>query len=398
MRAEIKKGRLIGEVVAPPSKSMAHRLLICAMLSDGESVVKNVAYSQDILATLDSITAFGYDIKKDSYTVNIKKGKEKDEIILPCRESGSTLRFFIPLCWTTGKKIKLVGSEKLLSRPMDVYQNVAEKNAFYFQIKEKEIITQGLLKNGVYEIDGSVSSQFITGLAFALTQIEGESTIKIIPPLESKPYVNMTVSAMKKFELGIEYVDDLTIKVTGKKGKAKEVEVEGDYSNSAFLHAFNLIGGEVNVKGLPIDSEQGDRVYLRYFEMIKNSTPTLDVKDCIDLAPILMTMAGIFNGATLVGTERLKIKESDRGVAMAEELAKAGVRVEVLNNEIRVLKSELKKPIIPFYGHNDHRIVMSMAVLCSLVGGEIDGIEAVNKSYPNFFNDIIKLKAKVEIK
>ena len=177
--------------------------------------------------------------------------------------------------------------------------------------------------------------------------------------------------------------------------KPKTIEVEGDYSNAAFLDAFNYLGGNVQVTGLKETSLQGDKVYKEYFEKLKKENATLDISDCPDLGPVLMALAAALNGAKFIGTKRLKIKESDRGSVMCEELSKFGIKSKIYENEIEIIKGELKAPTEVLSGHNDHRIVMSLSLLLSKTGGKIDEAEAVRKSYPGFFEDIKKLGIEV---
>ena len=197
---------------------------------------------------------------------------------------------------------------------------------------------------------------------------------------------------MAKFGVRISKADERTFYIKGnQRCKNRSVSVEGDYSNAAFLDAFNLIGGNVVVTGLSKNTAQGDYVYKDYFFELQNGTSILDLSDCPDLAPILMTVAALYNGAVFTGTNRLKIKESDRGEAMREELSKFGAKVIIEENKITVNKADLKTPVTYLNGHNDHRIVMSLAILASVTGGEIYGAEAVSKSFPDFFTKISSL-------
>jgi 3-phosphoshikimate 1-carboxyvinyltransferase len=195
----------------------------------------------------------------------------------------------------------------------------------------------------------------------------------------------------------VEFTDEYRIDIKASKMNAFFGKIEGDYSNAAFLDAFNHIGSEITIENLKPDSLQGDKVYAEYFDKISNGTPTLDVSDCPDLAPVLFALAALKNGATFTGTDRIKVKKSDRGMAMHEELAKLGGGLVFGDNYIVVPKQELKYSGEVLDGHNDHRIVMAMSVILSKVGGAIDGIEAVRKSYPGFFEDIIKLGAEVTL-
>ena len=206
----------------------------------------------------------------------------------------------------------------------------------------------------------------------------------------------MTVEALKTFGVDIEFKDNCFVIPEVCKFRPADVTVEGDYSNAAFLDALTILGGDVKVAGLREDSLQGDKVYREYFAALKNGAPILDISQCPDLGPVLIAVAAAKNGAVFTGTARLKIKESDRGHAMAEELKKFGVELEIGENHIKV-PCGISTPKATLYGHNDHRIVMSMAVLCTLTGGKIDGAEAVAKSYPDFWDKLTALGIEANI-
>ena len=400
MIAIFRPSRLCGNISAPPSKSMAHRYLLGAALTGEKCVLTGVDYSEDILATIDCLEALGAKITRegDKVTVIGDKLGATDGARLNCRESGSTLRFLIPLALCFGKSVTFCGSKRLFERPQSVYAELCAQHGFDFEMGEDTLTVCGRLESGEYKIRGDVSSQFISGLVFALVYLGGKSSLEIIPPFESKPYVDLTLEALRAFGADVRFVSEYKIEIKPSELCAYSAGIEGDYSNAAFLDAFNCIGSEVNVCGLRADSLQGDRVYREYFELINNGTPTLDVSDCPDLAPILIALAALKNGAVLVGTDRLAAKESDRGRAMHAELVKLGGGLEFGENSITVSKQTLVYGGEVLDGHNDHRIVMAMSVILSHIGGEIDGIEAVRKSYPSFFEDIKALGAEVEIK
>lgn len=401
MKVKIKKGIARGYVDAPPSKSMAHRMLICAGLSGGICYVKGIAESQDILATIDCLEALGAKCEKQGDTIKVIgiNAKElKESTVLKCRESGSTLRFFIPICLLADSKIKLLGSERLLQRPLNVYEDICAEKGMFFIHNENEVEVCGPLKAGTYKLAGNVSSQFVTGLLFALPLLQQDSRIEITPPVESRSYINMTVSALDMFGVRAYWEDENTLVIPGNQEYgAKEVTVEGDYSNAAFLKALNLFGGEVKVGNLAANSLQGDRVYTAMYDKLKVSKPELNLSDCPDLGPILFAVASALDGGVFTGTARLRIKESDRATVMAEELKKFGVNVVVGEDQVIVDGGNLNKPLEELYGHNDHRIVMSMAVLSTITGGTIKGAEAVSKSFPDFFEKLKSLGIEVEV-
>ncbi len=395
MNAEIRKGKYSGVVEAPPSKSAAHRLLICAGLCGGRSVIHGISESEDMKATLDCLRALGAVCTKEGNTVTVTgtDPRKRGEAVFPCRESGSTLRFFIPLCLLSESEAKLTGSPTLLSRPLDVYEEICAGQGLDFERSEEGITVSGALSGGYFRIPGDISSQFISGLMFALPLLEGYSVIELIPPVASKPYIDMTADALLKFGIKTDLTSDNRILIPGGQTyQPAEVSAEGDWSNAAFFLALEALGNEITVEGLDRNTLQGDAVIRRLLGRLIRSRPTISVDACPDLAPVLMAVAAASNGCELIGTDRLKIKESDRGQAMAEELSKFGVPVVIGDNCISVTAPEkLKAPALPIDGHNDHRIVMACAVLLTLTGGVISGAEAVKKSYPDFFRDLFSL-------
>ena len=397
MKATFEPFKLNGRIDAPPSKSMAHRYLIGAALSGEKCVISGVDYSEDILATIDCLKSLGAEIRIENDTVTIigDNFMNSKYSVLDCRESGSTLRFFIPLALCIGEKITFRGSKRLFERPFDVYEKLCLDNNFEFNKSEDSLTVCGKLKSGEYKIRGDISSQFITGLIFALSYLNDDSSICITPPFESRSYVNLTVSAMKSFGADIYFENDNYIVIKKSNSKSFSGNVEGDYSNAAFLDAFNYIGSVVEIDNLIDNSLQGDKVYKEYFDAISNGVPTLDISDCPDLGPVLIALASLHNGATFIGTDRLKIKESDRGKSMHEELVKVGGGLIFGDNTITVPKLKIQCNAPSFNGHNDHRIVMALSLILSVCGGSIDGAEAIRKSYPGFFDDIKKLGAKV---
>lgn len=392
-----------GTVAAPPSKSMSHRLLLCAGMSEGESIVHGVLESEDISATIDCLSSFGVKIKYDKKSgtavvngVDFRHACPSD--ILNCRESGSTLRFFLPTALLCGETVTMTGAPSLLRRPMGVYRDFcAECNLFYHS-DENGITVKGIPRPGKYTVAGNISSQFISGFLFALPLLDGDSYLTITPPIESRSYISLTLSAISEFGIKTEWKDEKTIFIPGNQSyRPHECTVEGDYSNAAFLDAFNLLGGDVTVTGLCEDTLQGDSIYLRYYELLKIGSPAIHIGDCPDLGPVLFALAAAGFGGVFSGTRRLKIKESDRAAVMAEELKKFGVRVTVRDDSVVVYPQSFHKPDGILFGHNDHRIVMALAVLASKTGGVIEGAEAVTKSYPNFFDVLAELGVEVKI-
>lgn len=395
--------RARGTVQAPPSKSMAHRLLLAAALANGESTVRGVAFSEDILATLDGISGFGAEARIDGDTVFVRgvcPAEGKGSHLLPCRECGSTLRFLIPLCFLGGGSYRLTGSERLLSRPLSVYRKIAEEQGLTLSVGTDGITAEGRLAPGDYTVRGDESSQYISGLLFALPLLSADSTLTVTLPFESRPYVAMTVAALSAFGIRIDRKAENVFHIPGKQNYTPaDVTVEGDYSNAAFLDAFTLAGGDVTVTGLSTDSLQGDRIYRDLYPILGNGTEDIFLGDCPDLAPVLFTAAALAGRKTplrFTGTRRLRIKESDRAAAMAAELGKCGIRLAVEEDSVTVYPGAPTAPKEPLCGHNDHRVVMSLSVLLSVTGGVLHGAEAVKKSYPAFFSVIRALGVKAE--
>lgn len=395
MKVTIKTGRAHGSVAAPPSKSMAHRLLICAALADGESIVRGVAASEDVKATIACARALGARVEVDGDTVRVRGVDPRTAApkeTLFCNESGSTLRFFVPIALLSSANVMFSGAPSLFRRPMELYEQLCAERGLLFSKDAETLVVKGPITAGEYRLAGNVSSQFISGLLFALPLLDGDSILRITPPIESRSYISLTVEALATFGVRTVWQDDYTLLIPGnQRYRASDVTVEGDYSGAAFLAALSALGGDVDVTGLRADSLQGDRVYERLFPMLVRGTPTIHIGDCPDLGPILFSVAAAKNGAVFTGTARLRIKESNRGAVMAGELAKFGTTVTVEEDSIVVYPSDFHAPTATLQGHNDHRIVMSLAILATLTGGEIEGAEAVAKSFPDFFEKLSAL-------
>ena len=398
MDVVIRPCTLRGEAKAPPSKSYAHRALICAALA-GSGTVDGIENSQDMGATLDCIRALGAVFEKDGSSVRILSRKEiKTPQVFSCRESGSTLRFFIPVAAALFESARFEGSARLIERGTGVYEELFSKKGIKLEKSKNGISITGKLTGGEFEIAGNISSQFATGLLFALPLTEDGPVLKITPPVESRPYIDITLDVMKRFgieitekEKNVFYIKD------GQKYRGAEMQIPGDWSNAAALLAFNSTGGDVNVTGLDYESVQGDRFCVEALKMLEGENAVIDLADCPDLAPVLFAAAAAKHGALFTGTKRLAIKESDRASAMAQELAKFGVRTDVGENSVRIHACPLKAPQEPLSSHNDHRIVMALTLLASVTGARINGAQAIEKSYPGYFETLKSLSAEVQI-
>ena len=391
MIAKIFPSKANGTVLAPPSKSFAHRALICGALSE-KSVIKNIAFSKDIEATINCLKALGATAQIDGDTVTIgglNPFNLPQNVSAFCNESGSTLRFLIPLCMLSNTNVRLSGTGRLFERPLDIYKDIAKQNNITFETGLDFANICGELNPGCYTVPGNISSQFITGLLFTLPLLKGDSQIKIEGKFESESYVNITIHVLESFGIKIDRKENVFYIKGSMQYKNFDYTVEGDCSNAAFFEALNYIGSNVTVKGLNENSLQGDVVYKKIFKQMSDNVREFDLSDCPDLAPIVFALGAALGGDyKFNGTKRLKIKESDRAAAMQKELKKFSVETVIGENSFYIKKCKLATPKEPIFSHNDHRIVMSFAVLCSLLGGEIIGAQAVNKSFPDFFEKL----------
>ncbi|MCI5744953.1 MAG: hypothetical protein MR270_01565 [Erysipelotrichaceae bacterium] len=397
MNVTIFKSKLYGIVNAPSSKSYAHRYLIAAMLAKQKCLIENVTDCDDVIATLNNAKNFNMGYKKDSNCIELFPLNNKlEEIIFECNESGSTLRFFIPVALALFDKVTFKGTKKLFSRGIDVYKQIAIKQNIKFFEKEDEITFIGKLHADNFIIPGNISSQYVTGLLFAMSILKNNSTLTIIPPIESMPYIDITLDVLSQFNIFFSRNENTFSLNDNSFYLSKNYFVEGDYSNAAFLDAFNYLNCNVKILNLKQNSLQGDKIYQEYFSKINKGNCIIDIKNCIDLGPVLFSFSSLKYGATFINTKRLQIKESNRILAMKEELIKVGSNVIIKENEVIV--TPIKKDIsnnICFNSHNDHRIVMALSLFSTLFDIKINGCEAVKKSYPNFFNDLVKLGAVI---
>lgn len=401
MRAEIARGTAHGTVSAPPSKSYAHRMMLCAALAHGCSQIDGVGSCEDVSATMDCLSAMGVRTVREGNRLIVEDGTFEfcESTVFPCRESGSTLRFFIPLSAVLGNGAVFTGSSRLLERGIGIYEELFAQKGVAVTHTAQGIAVSGKLRAGTFTLAGNVSSQFVSGLLFALPLLEGDSCLRILPPVESKRYIDMTVAVLASFGITVTETAEHTFFVPGnQRYQPRNLSVEGDWSNAAFLHALNAFSEQVEVRGLRADSLQGDACCLALLRRLEEpQPPTIELSDCPDLGPLLFAVAAAKHGAVFTGTARLRIKESDRGQVMAQELAKFGIATTVEENRVIVHGGTLRAPRQPLNGHNDHRIVMALSVLATLTGAVIEGAEAVRKSYPDFFDDLKRLGLEVHL-
>lgn len=411
----IKPKLLKGNIVVPSSKSLGHRGIIAAALSRGISRVDNIQLSKDIEATMEIMKELGAVVNIEDQNLYIdgrKMFSYEKKLDLRCRESGSTLRFLIPLALTKDGDYIFHGEGKLISRPLEPYYEIFEEKGIKYSREEDglPLKVSGKLTSGTYRVRGDISSQFITGLLFSLPILEGNSRIQITTKLESKGYIDLTLDILKDFGIEIENNNYKEFNIRGaQKYNCRNYYVEGDYSQGAFFLVAGALGSSIVCSGLNKDSLQGDKVILDILEAMgcnveeseegikvkpsKTKGIEIDASNCPDLVPILTVLASLSEGETkIVNAKRLRIKECDRLHAITKELNKLGANIIELEDSLIISGvNELKGGEVD--SHNDHRIVMALAIAATRARGNviINNPRAVEKSYPNFFKDYFKL-------
>lgn len=411
----IKPKLLKGNIVVPSSKSLGHRGIIAAALSRGISRVDNIQLSKDIEATMELMKELGAVVNIEDQNLYIdgrKMFSYEKKLDLRCRESGSTLRFLIPLALTKDGDYIFHGEGKLISRPLEPYYEIFEEKDIKYSMEEDglPLKVSGKLTSGTYKVRGDISSQFITGLLFSLPILEGNSRIQITTKLESKGYIDLTLDILKDFGIEIENNNYKEFNIRGaQKYNSRNYYVEGDYSQGAFFLVAGALGSSIVCYGLNKDSLQGDKVILDILEAMgcnmeeseegikvnpsKTKGIEIDASNCPDLVPVLTVLASLSEGETkIVNAKRLRIKECDRLHAITKELNKLGANIIELEDSLIISGvNELKGGEVD--SHNDHRIVMALAIAATRARGNviINNPRAVEKSYPNFFKDYFKL-------
>lgn len=419
MKVKIHPGSIKETVIhIPPSKSLAHRNIICAALSDGISIIDNIAYSKDILATINALKCLNiqFEQKESSLVVYGNSKFEYTNGVVDCNESGSTLRFLIPIFSLCNSNVKFTGKGRLMERPQTIYEKIFNERNLHFEMKENILEIEGALKGGEYVLDGNVSSQFISGLLFTLPLCENESMIHINPPFESASYVYLTIDCLKKFGIHVEFKDKYTIIIPGnQKYKACNTSVEADYSQLVFFEALGFINNKIECTSFNKASLQGDKACVSIgknmsgcveetqngyiFSPSQLNGTVIDLEDCPDLGPMLFALATQANGPTTFNhIRRLRIKESDRVEAMIEELSKLGCKLESTEDTLTVYGPSVINGNAELNGHNDHRIVMALSVLSTIAKNPcvINDAQAISKSYPTFFEDLESCGIEVE--
>jgi len=397
---KITPKKLSGAVNIPPSKSMAHRAIICAALSKGKSVISNIDLSDDIIATISAVKSMGAKVDIDERTVTIEgifNSPSNDDFVIDCNESGSTLRFFVPITMLLEGKKTFVGKGNLGKRPLDVFYNIFDKQGIEYSY-EKDVLNlqiEGKLKPDTFEVRGDISSQFITGLLFTLPLLCSDSKIVITSNLESKSYLDLTLSMLSKFGIEIINNDYKEFIIKGNQEyKSMDYIVEGDYSQAAFFLSANYLGSDIEVLGLDEKSLQGDKEIIKWLDVLKNEDEKIiDATNCPDIIPVLTVCAALTRGKTrIINAGRLRIKECDRLAAISSELNKLGANI--IENEDNLIIEGVEKLKGSFVNsHKDHRISMSLAVASTVCDDDIiiKDYMCVRKSYPTFYNDFVSL-------
>lgn len=407
-----------GTVNVPPSKSDVHRAIICAAMANGVSRISPVALSNDIKATIGCIKALGADavLENNVLTVDGTNMYKNKTALLDCGESGSTLRFFIPIAAVGNVNATFVGKGKLPQRPIGIFTEALPKAGTTCETEGGlPLEINGQLKSGIFEIPGNVSSQFITGLLLALPILEGDSEIVLTSPLESVGYIAMTIRTMKQFGVNIDTTESGWHIKGGQTYKSCNYTTDGDWSQAAFFMVLGAVSGKVTVKGVAKDSTQGDKkcaeILARFGAKVTQldnevtvekgelKAITIDASQIPDLVPVLSVCAAFAEGTTkIINAERLRIKECDRLKATAELLNNLGGKVKELSDGLEITGvSSLKGGNVN--GYNDHRIVMSAAVCAARSDEDITATFAmsINKSYPDFYIDYNSIGGKANV-
>ncbi len=419
MRLEIRPGRLAGDVVIPPSKSLSHRAIIAAAMAEGRSSVTNLKFSEDIKATTEAMESLGarFQVGEDYEIIEgVDKLKRlKDEI--QCRESGSTIRFMIPVALLAEGKVTFKGEGRLCKRPLGTFLDIFDEQGISYSKGEDELplTVDGMLKPGRFRVPGDISSQFITGLLYALPKLEGDSVIEISSKLESKGYIDLTLDVLASFGIEIENREYKEFHIRGnQKYRARDYRVEGDYSQVAFWMVAGALGSDIRCHGMRLESLQGDKAIHGILkdmkaEMTEGEVITvkpsetqgavIDLSQCPDLGPIITVLASLSRGKTeIVNAKRLRIKESDRITSMTTELNKLGARITETEEGMVIEGVETLKGGVTVNAWNDHRVAMALAMAATRCEKPIilEGAESVKKSYPHFWTEYERVGGKIK--
>lgn len=418
MKVRITPSKLKGEVIIPPSKSLSHRAIIAAGLACGKSIISNIMYSKDIIATINAMRALGAKITEyDNYLEIIGSKVTRVSDVIDANESGSTIRFMIPIAMTISDKCTFIGKNNLCKRPLDSFFEIFDKKNIKYKrgLDYLPLEVEGKLTPGEYDIRGDISSQFITGLLYALPLLDGDSVINITTPMESKGYIDLTIDILKLF--GIEIINQNYEKFIVKGNqeyKSHDYMVEGDFSQSAFFLVADMLGASIKLKAMNLNSNQGDKKILNDIEDFggkiefkdnylvcktdKINNAIIDFSQSPDLGPALTVLASLATGTSkFINASRLRIKECDRITCMKEEIEKLGGAIDELDDGMIIYGVD-RLHGGKVNSHNDHRVVMSLAMATLKMDGDlvIENCEAITKSFPNFFEVFESLGGKIK--
>lgn len=413
MDIKINPSPLSGEVNIPPSKSAAHRVLICAALAEGTSRVTPFCTSKDIKATAACLAALGMRVEADGEGYTLGRGKTAEKTQLNFCESGSTARFLLPIASALGAEITAEGEGRLPERPMKVLCDLIRSHGGFTSSDFLPISLSGKMNSGVFFLPGDISSQYISGILMAAPLMEGKTEIRLTTPPESVGYIDMTLDAMKRFGVSVEETAEGWKVPAGQNYKPADITIEGDWSQAAFFMSAAAIGSNISIRGLNFASHQGDMAALDVFAAfgaditvendilhIKKGTLhgiEVNAADIPDMVPAIAATAAFAEGKTVIhSAHRLRIKESDRIKTTLAALEAMGIKTEEKPDGMIIYGGCPHGGVID--GANDHRIVMAFSVAAAFAEGEskILGAEAVNKSYPNFFEDFKELGGKAK--
>jgi len=418
MKVSLNKSEVKGKVIAPSSKSYTIRGLMCAALAKGESEIIQPLSSDDTDASLDVLSKVGVRIHQEEGLWRVNGGAfHKPDTDLFCGESAATLRFMTAICSLIPGKCRLTSAPSLSKRPIKPLLQALRQLGVDCSCQGElppVIVGGGRLKGGVTELPGNISSQFVSALLFISPFAEEGMAIRLTTPLESKPYVLMTLECLRKFGIKVGPSKDLReFEVLKQTYKPAKYEVEGDWSSASYFLASGAVSGEVEVENLNPESLQGDRLLIDFLremgalvEVNKNSVTVrkarlnairADLSDCIDLLPTMAVLAAVADGVSeLTGIGRARLKESNRAAAVKEGLERMGIKVTEERNRLIVTGSEPKGAFIDSKG--DHRIAMAFSILGSVAGGTvIDDAECVAKTYPGFWDELKSIGGEVKI-
>lgn len=409
---------LNGEIKAPPSKSISHRALICASLAKGKSILSNITYSEDVLATINALKLLGAKFEKheNKLIVNGVRKIKAPNVPINCNESGSTLRFLIPVFSLTEKKICFTGKRSLIKRPQSIYQKIFLDDKNEFEVKDNLIMVNGSIKAREYILKGNISSQFFSGLMFSLPLLKEDSTILVDGILESKGYIDLTIRTLEKFGIEIKELENGYFIKGNQSYTPTNFYVEGDYSQAAFFLVGGVLNGHIKVSDLEHDSFQGDKAIIDVIKLMKGKViytengfvtessntfgAVVDLSDFPDLGPIIALLASLSKGKTrIINASRLRIKESDRIDSTVRTLKALGANISSTKDEILIKGRDSLKGGVTVDSYNDHRIAMMISIAACLSEEKVilTNANAINKSYPNFFEHYKKVGGKLNI-